>query len=304
MRIWTENGTPVDIFQENKALFMDLTSAYFFGLKNASNLTEDPDKKIVLRNFELGFSDVFWRLDVPNLTKLMAFFGMSPLSEGILPAYQAMEDFILSLANQARDTLQSGEVSNSESYPTLYAQLRQKLEASKTIPPEQLDAVVAAEMLDHIGASHEALSVTVTYLILYPPGTGPFTRQVPEKGATIGLYSVPGGTTVGASPYTLHRNSQVFPNPLDWSPDRWLDATPEVKKEMMRWYWVFGSGGRMCIGNHLAIRLMKAVVVAVFKEFESVEVPETRIEHVEGLIGHPVDHSVVLAFKKPEFIAS
>lgn len=60
MRIWTETSVPVDIFQENKALSMRLTNAYIFGLKSASNLTEDPDKRIFLQNFKLGFSDLFF----------------------------------------------------------------------------------------------------------------------------------------------------------------------------------------------------------------------------------------------------
>ncbi|KAI9643939.1 hypothetical protein NHQ30_007290 [Ciborinia camelliae] len=328
MHLWAEKGTPVDIFQENKALFMDLTSAYLFGLKNASNLTEDPDQEIVLRNFELGFSGLFWKLDVPNLTKWMTRFGISPLPDGILSASQAMEEFVLSISNRSRDTLQCKEANEPESHPTVYAQLRQKLEASKTVPPEQLDTVIAAELLDHIGASHGGLSITLSYLMcelarhpsilsrlqnelllvkldsmssqqidalplldalltetfrLYPPALGPFTREVPEKGAAIGVYSVPGGTTVSASAYTLHRNSNVFPNPLEWNPDRWLDATPEAKKEMMRY-----------------IIMIKAVAVAVFKEFESILVPETRTEQVESLIGYPVGHSVMLAFKRME----
>lgn len=58
-RIWAESGKPVDIFQEHKALFMDLASAYFFGLENGPNLIENPDKNSVLRNFELGFSHIF-----------------------------------------------------------------------------------------------------------------------------------------------------------------------------------------------------------------------------------------------------
>ncbi|ESZ95978.1 cytochrome P450 monooxygenase [Sclerotinia borealis F-4128] len=349
MRVWAEEGTPVDIFQETKALFMDITSAYLFGLKNSSNITENPDMRDILTNFELSFSELFWRVDVPNLTKWMARFGISPISDEISPAYQAMEEFILSMSNRARDTLQSEEANKTTSHPTVYAQLRQKLEASKTIPTEQLDTVVAAEMLDHIEASHKAASVSVSYLMcevaqhpsilsrlqkellsvnldsmssqqidalpildallmetlrLYTPGLGPFTREVPEKGAIIGAYSVPGGTTISASAYALHRNSNIFPNPLEWNPNRWLDATAEARKEMMRWYWVFGSGGRMCIGNHFAIRIMKAVVAAIFREFESVAVPETRIELVEGLIGYPAGHSVMLAFKRADAATS
>ncbi|KAF7947047.1 uncharacterized protein EAE97_004296 [Botrytis byssoidea] len=345
MRIWAEKGIPVNIFQENKALFMDLTSAYLFGLKNASNLVEDPGKKMILRNFELGLCGLFWRLDVPNLTKWMARFGMSPLNEGIASASQAMEDFILSMANQARDTLHSEDAEEIDSYPTVYGQLRQKLEASETLSADQIDTVVAAEMLDHITASHEGLSITVSYLMaelarhtsitsrlqkellsvnlditpsqqidslpllnailmetlrLYPAGLGAFTRQVPEKGGMIGKYSVPGGITVSASAYTLHRNSEVFPDPLKWNPDRWLDASPEARKQMLRWHWAFGSGGRMCIGNHFAIRMMKAVTVAVFKEFQSVIVSETKIEQVEGFIGHPAGYSIMLAFKSAD----
>ncbi|TGO30865.1 hypothetical protein BPAE_0003g01510 [Botrytis paeoniae] len=341
MRVWAETGTPVNIFQENKALFMDLTSAYLFGLKNASNLVEDPDKKLVLRNFELGLSGLFWRLDVPTLTKWMGRFGMSPLDEGIASASQAMEDFILSMANRARDTLQSEDTNEIESYPTVYGQLRRKLEASETVSANQLDTVVAAEMLDHLAASHEGLSITkellsvnldttpsqeidslpllnailMETLRLYPAGLGAFTRQIPEKGAMIGKYSVPGGVAISASAYTLHRNSDVFPDPLNWNPDRWLDASPEAKKQMLRWHWAFGSGGRMCIGNHFAIRMkefiyrelkrladkklvMKAVIVAVFKEFQIVVVPETKIEQVEGFIGNPAGYSIMLAFRK------
>ncbi|TGO48771.1 hypothetical protein BCON_0230g00140 [Botryotinia convoluta] len=305
MRVWAETGTPVNIFQENKALFMDLTSAYFFGLKNASNLVEDPDKKLVLRNFELGLGGLFWRLDVPNLTKWMGRFGMSPLDEGIASASQAMEGFILSMANRAQDTLQSEDTNEIESYPTVYGQLRQKLEVSETVSTEQLDTVVAAEMLDHIAASYEGLSITTELLSvnldttpsqqidslpllnailmetlrLYPAGLGAFTRQVPEKGAI---------------------NSDVFPDPLKWDPDRWLDASPEAKKQMLRWHWAFGSGGRMCIGNHFAIRMMKAVIVAVFKEFQSVVVPETKIEQVEGFIEHPAGYSIMLAFRRAD----
>ncbi|KAF7953143.1 hypothetical protein EAE96_006360 [Botrytis aclada] len=345
MRVWAEKGTSVNIFQENKALFMDLTTAYLFGLKNASNLVEDPDKKMVLRNFELGLSGLFWRLDFPNFTKWMSRLGMSPLDEGIVSASQAMEDFVLTMANRARDTLQSEDANEVESYPTVYGQLRQKLEASETVSADQLDTVVAAEMLDHIAASHEGLAITVSYLMaelarhpsiisrlqkellsvnldttpsqeidslpllnailmetlrLYPASLGAFTRQVPEKGAMIGKYSVPGGITVSASAYTLHRNTDVFPGPLMWNPDRWLDASPEAKKHMLRWHWAFGSGGRMCIGNHLAIRMMKAVIVAVFGEFQSMILPETKIEQVEGLIGHPADYIIMLAFKRTD----
>ena len=103
---------------------------------------------------------------------------------------------------------------------------------------------------------------------------------------------VPGGTRVSAQAYSLHRNAAVFPDPESWQPMRWLsvivdsqgtqrlqlrgsrgkknnsnqkseDPADEMKtddgvedvaiKEMYRWFWAFGSGGRMCIGSNLAM---------------------------------------------------
>ncbi|CCD44249.1 hypothetical protein BofuT4_P058290.1 [Botrytis cinerea T4] len=115
-------------------------------------------------------------------------------------------------------------------------------------------------------------AILMETLRLYPAVLGPFTHKVLEKGAMIGKYLIPGGVTISASAYTLHRNPDVFPDPLKWNPDRWLDASPEANKQMMRWHCAFGSGRSMCSGNYFAVRMMKAVTVAVFKEFQSVVV--------------------------------
>lgn len=60
-------------------------------------------------------------------------------------------------------------------------------------------------------------------------------------------YRIPAGTVVGMAPYSLHRNPDVFTEPLVFNPDRWLGTSTEVA-EMNRWFWAFASGGRMCIG--------------------------------------------------------
>jgi hypothetical protein len=46
--------------------------------------------------------------------------------------------------------------------------------------------------------------------------------------------------------------------------------------------------------------VIKAAVVAVYSELETVVVPETRIEQIPGLISHPVGHSVMLGVKLRE----
>jgi len=68
-----------------------------------------------------------------------------------------------------------------------------------------------------------------------------------------GYANIPAGVRVSAQAYSLHRNAKAFPEPEVWRPERWLDASQEKKDEMMQWFWPFGSGGRMCIGNHFAV---------------------------------------------------
>lgn len=73
-----------------------------------------------------------------------------------------------------------------------------------------------------------------------------------SKGTFIDGWNIPAGTVVGMDPYTMHRNCDVFRDPLVFRPDRWLaDQGPETEDEkanMRRWFWAFSSGGRMCIG--------------------------------------------------------
>jgi hypothetical protein len=84
------------------------------------------------------------------------------------------------------------------------------------------------------------------------PGRQP--RITPAKGCTLAGYDqIPGGVTVQSYGSILHSNPEVFPEPAKWRPGRWLDATEEELREMKRWFWAFSSGGRMCIGSHMAI---------------------------------------------------
>jgi cytochrome P450 len=59
-------------------------------------------------------------------------------------------------------------------------------------------------------------------------------------------YTIPADTVVGMSPYILHRNPDVFEDPMHFDPERWLRPGAQ---DLERWFWGFSSGGRMCIGK-------------------------------------------------------
>jgi cytochrome P450 len=81
-------------------------------------------------------------------------------------------------------------------------------------------------------------------LRLYAPLPSTEPRSM-DSDSVVDGYSIPANTVVGMAPWTLHRNAEIFQDPLQFNPDRWLG--PDAA-ELNRWFWAFSSGGRMCIG--------------------------------------------------------
>lgn len=87
------------------------------------------------------------------------------------------------------------------------------------------------------------------------PGIQP--RVTPFPSCTLAGYdNIPANTRVNAQAYSLHRNPEVFPEPETWEPRRWLkdENSSADLEERRRWFWAFGSGGRMCVGSNLALQ--------------------------------------------------
>ncbi|KAH8897158.1 cytochrome protein [Thozetella sp. PMI_491] len=141
------------------------------------------------------------------------------------------------------------------------------IEEVRTIPEENLNA----SGLPRVDASDKLLYVNAVIketLRLFAPLPGSEPRSAPII-STIDGYVIPAKTIVSVSPYTLHRNPDVFPNPLDFNPDRWI-GSPESKVEMNRWFWAFSSGARACIGLHLAMAEMTTLVAAIYRKYTTV----------------------------------
>ncbi|KAH8660811.1 cytochrome P450 3A6 [Tricladium varicosporioides] len=340
---FAEEGKAIDIHRENKALIMDIATAYFFGLGNGTGMIENPVEKKMIDDFDSAIKGIFWFTEFPYLLDWVLRLRVPIVPQEIIEAFPKLEEFCYKICLQTKEKISSGSL--KESLPIVYSEFRRKLEASETVRPDELDTEIATEMLDHVQGAQEGTGITITYLMcelarhpeslaklrqelsqfgqltelpsapsiealpyldavltetmrLYPGSSGPFPRVVPEKGAWLGDFDVPAGTVVASSVYCLHQNAEVFEDPEKWRPERWAEANLEKKKEMRKWFWAFGSGGRICIGNHLAIRMMKTVVVAFFSRFETVLVLETRIEQTDGLIGTPVAGKVFLKVRE------
>ncbi|GKU05140.1 unnamed protein product [Fusarium langsethiae] len=106
-------------------------------------------------------------------------------------------------------------------------------------------------------------------LRLYAPLPSTEPRSTGDD-TTVDGYVIPRNTVVGMSPWIMHRNEEVFENPLVFNPERWLG---DKASEMNRWFWGFSSGGRMCIGMHLAMAEMTVLGAALYREYKTTIAP-------------------------------
>jgi cytochrome P450 len=201
-------------------------------------------------------------------------------------------------------------------YPSLKLTHRSSVPLSSELPsPRSIDGL---PLLDAILLETLRLRPSV-------PGSQPRIIPPSQRRSPIsicGYTNVPAGTRVSAQAYSLHRNEEVFPEPEAWRPERWLEATTDGREEMMRWFWAFGSGGRMCIGNNFAVigtwkkvdsslvhsslqwkvhlicqPELKLVVAAIYTNYTTKIIDEEDIEQLDSYSAGPKGDKLVLQFE-------
>lgn len=125
-------------------------------------------------------------------------------------------------------------------------------------------------------------------------------RKVPEGGRTISGFYIPQDTIVGCQAYTLHRfDTKVFPDPEEFIPERWLE--PESTIERNQLFFAFSTGGRGCVGRHLALLEMKLLLKEVYSGYRTRVAPEMTASmevHDQISFSHPKDQKCLLIFEK------
>jgi cytochrome P450 len=124
---------------------------------------------------------------------------------------------------------------------------------------------------------------------LYPPIWAVSRRAVSDD--EIGGFTIPKDSTVFIPIYGVHRNAHSWENATEFNPDRF---TPEAEKSISKnTFFPFGSGPRICIGNHFAMFEMQVVLAMVAERF----VPELQsaapLELVTNMTMRPKDAVMV-----------
>jgi cytochrome P450 family 110 len=99
-------------------------------------------------------------------------------------------------------------------------------------------------------------------LRIYPVGMLTFPRVVKSPVELMGHQLEPGTVVVG-SIYLTHRREDLYPEPLQFKPERFLE-----KQFSPYEYLPFGGGSRRCIGMALAQLEMKLVLAHILRNFD------------------------------------
>ena len=97
----------------------------------------------------------------------------------------------------------------------------------------------------------------------------------------------PKGIGVNIPTYALHRDPDLWDNPLEFNPDNF---SPEAKEKRDPFAFLpFGVGPRQCIGMRLAMLEIKIGLLQVMQRFKFERAPETvgKLEHQAVLIMSP-----------------
>ncbi|OCR01157.1 cytochrome P450 [Oscillatoriales cyanobacterium USR001] len=98
-------------------------------------------------------------------------------------------------------------------------------------------------------------------LRIYPVGMLTFPRVVREPVTLMGYQLEPGTALVG-SIYLTHRREDLYPNPQEFRPERFLENQFSPYE-----YLPFGGGSRRCIGLALAQLEMKLVLAVILRDY-------------------------------------
>ena len=98
---------------------------------------------------------------------------------------------------------------------------------------------------------------------LYPPAAVLMTRRA-IKDVKVGPWTLPKGQLIAFTPFVIQRDPRWFESPSEFKPERFLPGAPDIPRGV----WMpFGTGPRVCIGQHFALLEMGLIAAMLMQRF-------------------------------------
>jgi len=104
-------------------------------------------------------------------------------------------------------------------------------------------------------------------LRMCPPKASSLPREVLAGGITIDGEHYPPGTTLGTPIYVLHHDSDIYPNPWSYIPERWI-ADKESVAAARSAFCPFIIGPMNCIGKKMAYIALKQALAHLLWRYD------------------------------------
>ena len=149
-------------------------------------------------------------------------------------------------------------------HPRVHRRVRE--EVTRVAQDEPLTAELVGQM-DYVG-----WTVSET-LRLYTPGV--LTGRTAAVDFEFGGHVIPAGTKVLYSQYVTHRLPELWPDPLDFRPERWDTEAPEYRDPVPFSFVPFGGGYRRCLGYAFAELELKVLIAELARRVDLTLTPDT-----------------------------
>ncbi|KAJ5788309.1 Cytochrome P450 oxidoreductase [Penicillium paradoxum] len=145
-------------------------------------------------------------------------------------------------------------------HPEVYRKLSSEIrDQAKLSLPVSYAAASALPYLD---------SVIKEALRIHPPNGIMYARTVPAEGATICGKFIPGGTEIGISPWVVHYDTELFPEPEKFQPERWLADDANLVAARRRSIFAFSAGSHTCLGKNISLMEITKLIASLFVQYD------------------------------------
>jgi len=270
---------PVDIYLFMKRLTLDIATDVFVGASLGTQAHAVNDAFVAM----MAASITPVRVNLPGTAFRRGLEGRRQLDQifGALVAQRREEDEaadLLSRLSHARtesgELLPADEVvdhmvflllaahdTTTATLAVLLYELARNPDWQKRVADEVAGLNGAEVTLDNHKTLPDTSNAMNEALRLSPPV--PFSPRVALRDTEIDGVAIPKGTGVGPSSMFMHRHPKWWTEPDRFDPDRFAPDRAEDKQHS-HLFFPFGGGAHLCIGNHLAEVITKAVVARLF----------------------------------------
>ncbi|KAF2843056.1 cytochrome P450 [Patellaria atrata CBS 101060] len=149
-------------------------------------------------------------------------------------------------------------LANPASLKKLRAELVAAIHEPKVVPTYS-----QVEALPYLGAVVQEILRLHPSVVSRLPRVSPYEDVVYKNSQTGEDYNIPAGTSMNMTTWVLHTNPEVFQDPFEFIPERWIE-NPRLDKSLI----AFAKGTRNCLGMNLARQELFTIIAGIFRKYD------------------------------------